>query len=51
LNRQIRRMTAAVGHPALRLIRVEIGPIQLGDLQPGRWRELKDHEVECLRRM
>ncbi len=51
LNRQIRRMTAAVGHPALRLIRVEIGPIKLGDLQLGRWRELKDHEVECLRRM
>jgi 23S rRNA pseudouridine2457 synthase len=51
LNRQIRRMTAAVGHPALRLIRVEIGPIQLGDLQPGKWRELSNHEVECLRRM
>ena len=51
LNRQIRRMTAAVGHPALRLIRVEIGPIKLGDLQPGKWRELNDHEVECLRRM
>ena len=51
LNRQVRRMTAAVGHPALRLIRVEIGPIKLGDLQPGKWRELNDHEVECLRRM
>ncbi|MEP6601903.1 MAG: pseudouridine synthase [Nitrospirota bacterium] len=51
LNRQIRRMTAAVGHPALRLIRVEIGPIKLGDLQPGKWRELNDNEVEGLRRM
>jgi 23S rRNA pseudouridine2457 synthase len=51
LNRQIRRMTAAVGHPALRLIRVEIGPIKLGDLQPGKWRELNDHEVEGLRKM
>ena len=51
LNRQIRRMTAAVGHPALRLIRVEIGPIKLGDLQPGKWRELNDHEVEGLRKL
>ena len=51
LNRQVRRMTAAVGHPALRLIRVGIGPIKLGDLQPGQWRELNDDEVECLRRM
>ena len=50
LNRQIRRMTASVGHPALRLIRVEIGPIKLGDLQPGKWRELNEHEVEGLRR-
>ena len=51
LNRQVRRMTAAVGHPALRLIRVAIGPINLGDLQPGKWRELNDHEIDCLRRM
>lgn len=51
LNRQIRRMTAAVGHPALRLIRVAVGPITLGDLQPGEWRELSDAEVEHLRRM
>jgi 23S rRNA pseudouridine2457 synthase len=49
LNRQIRRMTAAVGHPALRLIRVAIGPITLGNLQPGQWRELSDTEVENLR--
>lgn len=34
-NRQVRRMTAAVGHPTLRLIRVAIGPWRLGDLQPG----------------
>lgn len=37
-NRQVRRMTAAVGHPTLRLIRVQIGPWELGDLQPGTWR-------------
>jgi 23S rRNA pseudouridine2457 synthase len=48
LNRQIRRMTAAVGHPTLRLIRVAIGPITLGSLQPGQWRELSDIEVENL---
>jgi 23S rRNA pseudouridine2457 synthase len=36
-NRQVRRMTAAVGHPTLRLVRVAIGPYQLGDLAPGAW--------------
>ncbi len=43
-NRQVRRMTAAVGHPTLRLVRVAIGPISLGDLAPGQWRELSDAE-------
>ncbi|MFW5969733.1 MAG: pseudouridine synthase, partial [Halofilum sp. (in: g-proteobacteria)] len=38
-NRQVRRMTAAVGHPTLRLIRVSVGPWALGTLQPGEWRE------------
>jgi 23S rRNA pseudouridine2457 synthase len=37
-NRQVRRMTAAVGHPTLRLIRVKIGNWALGDLSPGDWR-------------
>jgi 23S rRNA pseudouridine2457 synthase len=40
MNRQVRRMTAAVGHPTLRLIRIAVGPIVLGDLRSGRWREL-----------
>jgi 23S rRNA pseudouridine2457 synthase len=46
LNRQVRRMTAAVGHPAVRLVRIAIGPIILGDLQPGHWRELANSEIE-----
>lgn len=37
-NRQVRRMTAAVGHPTLRLLRTRIGPYQLADLNPGEWR-------------
>ena len=45
LNRQVRRMTAVVGHPTLRLVRVAIGPIVLGDLQPGQWRDLTSREI------
>lgn len=45
LNRQVRRMTAAVGHPTLRLIRISIGPIVLGDLKPGQCRDLTSNEV------
>ena len=47
-NRQIRRMTAAVEHPTLRLVRVAIGPVSLGDLSPGQWRELNDTERRAL---
>lgn len=39
-NRQVRRMTAAVGLPTLRLVRERIGDWRLGELQPGEWREL-----------
>ena len=39
-NRQVRRMTAAIGHPTLRLVRVAIGGWRLGDLQPGDYRKL-----------
>lgn len=39
-NRQVRRMTAAVGLPTLRLVRIAVGPWRLGDLAPGEWREL-----------
>jgi 23S rRNA pseudouridine2457 synthase len=43
-NRQVRRMTAAIGHPTLRLLRVQIGRFQLGDLQSGEWRILTPDE-------
>ncbi|MFT3870831.1 MAG: pseudouridine synthase [Nibricoccus sp.] len=45
-NRQVRRMTAAVGHPTLRLIRARIGELTLSDLglSPGQWRELTASE-------
>lgn len=39
-NRQVRRMTAAVGHPTLRLVRMAIGPYTLDGLQPGAWADL-----------
>lgn len=41
-NRQVRRMSAAVGFPTLRLIRHRIGPYQLGKLQPGQYRTVSD---------
>lgn len=43
-NRQVRRMTAAVGFPTLRLIRIRIGPVQLDSLQPGDCRRLTASE-------
>jgi 23S rRNA pseudouridine2457 synthase len=47
-NRQVRRMTAAVGHPTLRLVRVAIGPITLGNLRPGAWLDLTADERAAL---
>ncbi|MGI6209243.1 MAG: pseudouridine synthase, partial [Anaerolineae bacterium] len=49
-KREIRRMMEAVGHPVERLQRVSIGPLQLGDLAPGRWRRLSVNEARALRR-
>lgn len=43
-NRQVRRMTAAIGFPTLRLLRVRIGNFELGDLPPGTWRVLEADE-------
>lgn len=48
-NRQVRRMTASVGHPTLRLVRCAIGPITLDGLTPGSWRELAGAELTALR--
>lgn len=41
-NRQIRKMTAAIGHPTLRLIRIGLGPFKLEDLKLGEWREIEN---------
>ena len=49
-NRQVRRMTAAVGHPTLRLVRVGIGKIRLDGLEPGKWRALTRAEVDEISR-
>ena len=44
-NRQVRRMTAAIGHPTLRLIRKKIGKLSLADLAPGAWRDVQKKEI------
>ena len=49
-KRQIRHMTAAVGLPTLRLVRVAIGRIRLGDLEPGKWRDLTQDEISYLKK-
>jgi 23S rRNA pseudouridine2457 synthase len=43
-------MTAAVGLPTLRLVRVAIGPIRLEGLQPGEWRDLSEQEIQLLKK-
>lgn len=47
-NRQVRKMTAAVGHPTLRLVRVAIGSLTLNGLAPGEWRPLTPPELQTL---
>ena len=47
-NRQVRRMTAAVGLPTLRLVRVGIGPWRVEGLAPGAWREVPRAEAEAV---
>ncbi len=45
-NRQVRKMTAAIGHPTLRLIRTRIANLELKDLAPGEWREIEGSEIK-----
>lgn len=47
-NRQVRRMTAAVGHPTLRLVRWSVGEITLAGLQPGEWQALAKREIDSI---
>ncbi|HOT90362.1 MAG TPA: pseudouridine synthase [Anaerolineae bacterium] len=46
----VRRIVAALGHPAQRLIRVALGSLQLGDLGVGKWRYLREGEIAALRK-
>jgi 23S rRNA pseudouridine2457 synthase len=46
---QVRKMTAAVGFPTLRLVRIAVGNLKLDGLQPGQWRDLKPIEMQELR--
>ena len=49
-NRQIRRMVEAVGHQVVRLKRVGYGPVRLGAMERGQWRDLSVQEVEALKK-
>jgi pseudouridine synthase len=48
-KRQVRRMCKAIGHPVLELFRTRIGPITIGRLAPGEYRNLTRNEIEKLR--
>ena len=50
-KRQVRHMTAAVGYPTLRLVRVGLGPLRIGSLEVGAWRDLTPAELDALRAM
>ena len=50
-NRQVRRMFDAVGHKVLLLRRIRFGPLELGDLKRGQWRELTEAEIEELKNL
>ncbi|MCC6905151.1 MAG: hypothetical protein IT326_04850, partial [Anaerolineae bacterium] len=47
-KRMLRRVAAVIGHPVLRLVRMKIGPVELGELEPGAWRRLNPDEVTVL---
>jgi 23S rRNA pseudouridine2605 synthase len=48
---QVKRMLETVGHPVIKLLRIRMGPLSLGDLQPGEFRFLTDREANALRRL
>jgi 23S rRNA pseudouridine2457 synthase len=50
MNRQVRRMTATVGHPTLRLVRIAVGPVRLGNLASGCWRPMTAKEESGFQR-
>jgi 23S rRNA pseudouridine2605 synthase len=50
-RREVRRMFAELGYDVIRLRRVRYGPIRLGDLPAGEWRELDERELNALRRV
>jgi 23S rRNA pseudouridine2605 synthase len=50
-KREVRRLLAAIGLPVVRLVRVRVGPVRLGDLSPGEVRELTHDEVVALRQV
>jgi len=50
MNRQVRKMCAAVGLPCLRLVRAALGELTIGTLAPGEWRDLTPDEVAALRK-
>jgi 23S rRNA pseudouridine2457 synthase len=50
MNRQVRRMTATVGHPTLRLVRIAVGPVKLGNLAAGCWRPMTAKEESGFQR-
>src|SRR6516225_5018002 len=50
-NRQVRKMTAAIGHPTLRLMRVRIGSFWLGELGQGKWKNLTPDEIQTVENM
>jgi 23S rRNA pseudouridine2457 synthase len=45
-NRQVRKMTAAIGHPTLRLVRIKIGNLEIEELKPGEWKEITFKEIK-----
>ncbi|MBX7152658.1 pseudouridine synthase [bacterium] len=50
-NRQVRKMTASIGHPTLRLVRIKMASLNLDNLQPGEWRYLTDKEIDTLKHL